>query len=296
MTDLSDEARALFDAARPAHEPSDVDQRRVFRAVLQTSALAASTLGASASAAAVGGASAAAGGTAASTATATGLGLGAKLLFGGILVGSASVGLYHVARPSQASASAVSALSVAAAAPRVNDATRPATPPAPLAPESDPALAVVASAPSRVDDAPAALDPGRLAATPTARDATPLTARRDEPAAAETPLVAKSAIAAFPTDQPASSSASALTEEARALANVQRALREGNGNQALALLDAQDVKFHAGELGPERAAARIVALCAVGRVAEARSAGARFLAASPHSPLAARVRATCAAP
>ncbi|HEY4158072.1 MAG TPA: hypothetical protein VGM29_08240, partial [Polyangiaceae bacterium] len=171
-----------------------------------------------------------------------------------------------------------------------------ATPPAPLAPEPDPALAVAASPSSRVDGAPAALDPGRLAPTPTARDATPLTALRDEPAAAETPLAAKPAIAAFPTDQPASSSASALTEEARALANVQRALREGNGNQALALLDAQDSKFHAGELGPERAAARIVALCAVGRVAEARSAGARFLAASPHSPLAARVRATCASP
>jgi hypothetical protein len=47
-------------------------------------------------------------------------------------------------------------------------------------------------------------------------------------------------------------------------------------------------------LQPERDAAKIVALCAVGRVADARAAAQTFLASSPRSPFAARIRASCA--
>jgi hypothetical protein len=44
----------------------------------------------------------------------------------------------------------------------------------------------------------------------------------------------------------------------------------------------------------ERQAARIIALCAVGRQAEARAFAARFLARAPNSFLVARLRNTCA--
>ena len=86
----------------------------------------------------------------------------------------------------------------------------------------------------------------------------------------------------------------ALSVEARALAKVQSALKEGRGAEALQLVEEQRQQFAHGALQPERDAARIVALCAVGRVADARSAARDFLAASPRSPFATRIRASCA--
>jgi hypothetical protein len=43
----------------------------------------------------------------------------------------------------------------------------------------------------------------------------------------------------------------------------------------------------------ERQATRVLALCAAGRTAEARTAGKAFLDAHPASPAAQRVRASC---
>jgi hypothetical protein len=59
-------------------------------------------------------------------------------------------------------------------------------------------------------------------------------------------------------------------------------------------LDEHASRFPAGVLEPEREAERVFALCDVGRVADARREGARFLAATPSGPLAARVAASCA--
>jgi hypothetical protein len=87
-----------------------------------------------------------------------------------------------------------------------------------------------------------------------------------------------------------------LSREARALADVQRALREGRSAEALALLERQSQQFQGGALGQEREAARVVGLCAAGRVAEAHVAAERFLAANPSSPVAARIRSSCAFP
>jgi hypothetical protein len=48
-------------------------------------------------------------------------------------------------------------------------------------------------------------------------------------------------------------------------------------------------------LAEERAGERVIALCALGRVAEARSAARDFVAAYPRSPLVARIDPPCAA-
>ncbi len=46
-------------------------------------------------------------------------------------------------------------------------------------------------------------------------------------------------------------------------------------------------------LGEERAAERILALCALGRKDEARTEAQRFLSRFPRSPVAERVRTSC---
>jgi hypothetical protein len=63
--------------------------------------------------------------------------------------------------------------------------------------------------------------------------------------------------------------------------------------RALAAINAQDARFPDGALREERAEARIVALCALGRVEEARAKASLFLQEHPRSLLASRVRASC---
>src|SRR5262249_32536558 len=81
-----------------------------------------------------------------------------------------------------------------------------------------------------------------------------------------------------------------LAVETRRLREVHAALRDGNPNRALALLDQASDGM---ELGEERAPARIVALCRLGRMNEGRAAMAAFVAEHPRSPHADRVRRAC---
>jgi hypothetical protein len=87
---------------------------------------------------------------------------------------------------------------------------------------------------------------------------------------------------------------SSLEAETALLEKAQAELRAGHPDRALAELDQQDAEFKQGTLGQERRAGRILALCAAGRKAEAKAEAERFLAESPHSPTAARVRSSCA--
>jgi outer membrane protein assembly factor BamD (BamD/ComL family) len=80
------------------------------------------------------------------------------------------------------------------------------------------------------------------------------------------------------------------------LQRAERALRDGKPEQALSVLSEHARQFPKGELRAERTAARIAALCALNRKAEARRDAAAFLKQWPGSPLAAQVRASCAAP
>jgi hypothetical protein len=101
---------------------------------------------------------------------------------------------------------------------------------------------------------------------------------------------------ATPPAVSAAPNAVTLTLEARALAEVQRALREGRSAEALAMLATQNREFAGGALGQEREAARVMALCAAGRVAEGRAAAERFLSTHAGSPVAAHIRNSCGIP
>jgi hypothetical protein len=76
---------------------------------------------------------------------------------------------------------------------------------------------------------------------------------------------------------------------------VQRALRDGEGQAALRLLDEQDRTFARGVLGEERAAARVLGSCSAGKTLEAARARAAFEARYPASALLARVSSACSA-
>jgi hypothetical protein len=91
-----------------------------------------------------------------------------------------------------------------------------------------------------------------------------------------------------------SSTASSLAAEVALMHEVDAALRARNPTGALTLLDEQG--NGAGFMAEERAVAHIVTLCQLGRVDQARAEATRFLHDRPRSPLAARVRATCAKP
>jgi hypothetical protein len=153
-------------------------------------------------------------------------------------------------------------------------------------------LATRGPAPSRVSPPTGVLPPWAVVVAPEA-----LVASEERPvrvvvatpdAASSSPVVRGAARHAAPPTPGAS-----LAAESRALGDVQRALRDGAGERALHLLDDQDRRFVRGALSEERAAARVLALCAAGRVAAARQGAAAFVARHASSPLRARVLAAC---
>lgn len=112
------------------------------------------------------------------------------------------------------------------------------------------------------------------------------------PVAAPTPVVAP---AAPPVVRPRRVEADDdLAGELLLIQRAQRALARGDGAAALDALDAHARAHPRGRLTEERQAARVLALCAVGRADEARAAATRFVARYPTSPHAARVRGACA--
>jgi hypothetical protein len=87
--------------------------------------------------------------------------------------------------------------------------------------------------------------------------------------------------------------ARSFERELRLLRSARRALDTGSPAQALALLDRYAAEFPQGTLKPECQAARVLALCAAGRVASAQKAREQFMEQQPGSPLAEGLRATC---
>lgn len=86
-----------------------------------------------------------------------------------------------------------------------------------------------------------------------------------------------------------------LEDETRRLREAHAALQSGDADKALALLDEQAAAYSDGQLRQERAAARVLTLCKLGKLDEARAAAATFLSENPRSPLADRVRGGCPA-
>jgi hypothetical protein len=142
----------------------------------------------------------------------------------------------------------------------------------------------------------------RTATRPRAPAAVAAAGARPAPAA---PTMPQPEQAAPPTSPPvranrSRSTAAAAREpgtdvagEIALLNDAQRALANGQPDRALALLERHARQFPRGSLTEERAAARIIALCDLGRVTAARAETAAFVRQFPSSPLGDRVRATC---
>jgi hypothetical protein len=135
----------------------------------------------------------------------------------------------------------------------------------------------VAPAPAEATEAPApAVIEAPVIAAPAATEA----------ASAGAPSVeAPRARSVSPTPAP-----SALADEIAALDSAREALASGDAGRALRALDARDRAFPRGALGPEAMVLRIEALALHGDRAAATRLGESFLAASPRSPHASRIR------
>lgn len=89
----------------------------------------------------------------------------------------------------------------------------------------------------------------------------------------------------FPVESP-------LAQEARALAAIRSALRDGDAASALSSLGKLASRFPQSALSQEREVLAIEALVRLERMDEARLRAARFLAAHPESPHSSKVRST----
>ncbi|XXX72570.1 hypothetical protein WMF30_33465 [Sorangium sp. So ce134] len=326
MKPLSRDARRIMDAARAAEEPSSADRARIREKLLRRAgalaaaqaAAAATTSTASAAlpaapsavaggAGAGGAATSGAGGMAAagagSTAAAgagglavTGAGaavppaagalggllakIGAAAALLGALGGGATVALRE---PPAAQAARHAAVAVT----RITEAGINAPPPALVtaAPRSSTAAAAPPALPRLPAVHPAAKTPARGEPPPV----TPAPARRELPALP----VGSDARAPSAGSASASPAGSTLPGELALLRSAQGALRAGDAGRALALLEEHTAEYREGALREERRAARVFALCALGRIDESRAEAVRFLRDAPRSPLAERVRAAC---
>jgi RNA polymerase sigma-70 factor (ECF subfamily) len=121
---------------------------------------------------------------------------------------------------------------------------------------------------------------------PSVAEGPPLT-----PSAGPMPAVSPGRLAK--TTQPQPEVGPDVEGEIALLSEAQRALSGGQPEKALQFLDEHARVFPHGALAEERTAARIVALCKLGRVVRARNEATAFLQRLPDSPLAERVRAAC---
>jgi hypothetical protein len=198
------------------------------------------------------------------------------------LVASLGAGGYMAARPS--APRTVATVAAVKPAPQRNAVTEPratAEPRAPIAPR-------VEVEPSRARDIAPRAKVAVRASRPMPLVDTPVVAA---PTVAPPPIVAPVVVAPSSVAAPPVTERSTLAEETRILREADRALRAGNAEAALALLDEHSARFPDGVLAPERSAERLVAMCQTGK-ADAATA-ARFLATRSGSPLAARVKQAC---
>lgn len=297
MSGLSPDARAILDAARDGDDPTATDRERIRHAVFASvggavvasggaaSTAAASVTGSAAAATGTAATAAAAGtaaaGTAAATGTATALGGGLALKLVGVLVatgvtvGTVALDPWPSRDPSAGDFEGVPVAETVGEPDVGDEDARSVEEPRDVtggvaAAEVEAELPLDADGDSahdrdrdsahdhvrdhdRVHDRARVLDGDRLPPTP-------------------------------PTLDPA---------ELGLLRAAHTALREGAPGAALGQLDEHARRFPDGMLAAERRAARALALCALGRVAEGSVEADAFLAAHPGSPLAARVRTAC---
>lgn len=266
MNDWTPEDRELLDRARGGYEPTAADRARV------RAGLAASLgLGAGLTV-----------GTTALSATATPL-LAAKVFVGLAVLGAFGGGaaLVHRAHRASGPSQPVGVATTASAAPRVSAMTT-----APDVPTS-----VVALAPTvpSAQEAPAASSMTVVASAKAASHPAPVLA-----VAPSKPVTSDRSPAGNATSlnrgDPLEISVSG---EARLLSRAVEALHAGDAARALSLLDEHGREYPAGVLAEERDAERVIALCQLGRVSDARAAARPFLLGQPSSALGRRVRDSC---
>ena len=271
MSELGPDARSIVEAARAGERPTDADRARMRRTLMR--AIAAG--GAAAAATSVGA------GAAANTAAAKGAGAAAAATIaasGTASVAGKVIAILAIAGGVSAGVASLAAREGAPVETRAPAMTAPIS--APLGPSIPP-------------------PPRELRAGPGDPSAEQDTAPDQE---AELPAPSRAPSSAGPRAQPRASSTSAsaapgapedpLDVETRGLGEAHAALQAGDAERALSLLEQQSAAHAQGELRQERAAARVVALCKLGR-AEARAAAESFLRENPRSPLTDRVRAAC---
>jgi hypothetical protein len=264
MNELGPDARSILEAARPGEDPTDGDRARVRRALARSLAAggaAAATTAAASSASAKGAGAAATLKLAALTSTVTW-----KALATVALVASVGAGISSF----------------------ITQRDAPADPRSPAA----------ASPPT--ERAPPRLSATEMGGVPSEPPSLPAPSPESPPPVVEAPAAqAKTAAAGARAPSKTSTTAApvatedALTVETRRLRDVHGALQSGDAGRALALLDEHAAAHAQGELRQERAAARVVALCELGRLDEAKVAMESFLREDPRSPLADRVRSAC---
>jgi hypothetical protein len=181
-------------------------------------------------------------------------------------------------------------------APSPEAAMTPAVAPTKMSPNRDPDLNARAPASaSTLSKTPSKTDPD-LSAMAATGGPPPLTsaaslAATPSPAPATAPI-----LATVPADVPHTSpTTDDLAAELGLLHDVHRALRAGQPDRALALLDRSATLLERGAMAEQAHAARVSALCQLGRVADARAEIERFVARWPASPLAVRLEGGCSA-
>lgn len=260
--DLDRDARALLERARAAERPQPAEVRRRVRQAIYSTAPAGALIGAGVAAAHAAVGAAAAGKVAA--------GLGVKLgawVAGGFLVALGAATTVRVTRsPSEPpQKSETNARRPKPENVRIQIAE---------APEGKPAT----------NAAPAS----RAAAPAPEPDLRTNTPRASKSAAAAESSIRLNAPSEGPSPRPS------LAEEVRLLERVQKKLRDGDPETALEILHAEDVRFTNSQLRPDFEVARVLAWCELGSTEEARRAAEHFLTRNPGSPLADRVRRSCA--
>jgi hypothetical protein len=294
MSELARESRALLEAARSGDDPRAEDRARIRQRLFQAgvgaavmTATTSTTASVASSAAGGGGATGLAGGVASSA-----VGGGVAAATGAASMGVVAKVLVALAITGTLSATGVKAVSVYRAHEKQRVALLQAPESRALAASAlaTPGAATTPAAADPASGSPAAADPA--SGSPVVVAAAPVAL---PPGMETAPQPRAAAVARTPRRAPeAPAPESTLESETRLLQDAEKRRRAGDGEGALSLLAEHASRFPHGVLTEERAAARVFTLCDLGRSAEARVEGERFLQDAPRSPLAARVRASCA--
>lgn len=308
MSRLSSKARALLDEMQFVDEPSKADFDRVHAAIgarIAIGAAAGAVVLLSADAASAIAAPVANGvaNGAVSAASAASVAAGAAPVAGG---GTAALGITSTA--TIAGKMAAWAVAVALTGGAVGIAAKHVVGSRPLSPEVvETSLPNVARnggapvglpiAPNRTGSEPVsarrAPTPPASASPPAASASAPHPAREVRPRA-DAPTTAPDVTGAHAEEPAPSNGTATLDAELALVRRARAALNDGRPKEALAALDEHASRFPNGVLAEDRAAQRVLALCALARTDAAREEAQRFFLDYPRSPHVAAIRSSCA--